>query len=466
MKKISLLVLALTTSLSIYAQDISGSWYGTLKVQGTQLRVVFNLTQKDTVYSATMDSPDQGAFGIPMTSATFEDNLLKLEIPSATIQYKGTLGENQTIVGIFKQGGLEIPLDLSREEIQKEEVKRPQEPIEPYPYYSEEVVFRNTKANVSLAGTLTLPSKEGVYPVVILITGSGPQNRNEEVFGHKPFLVISDYLTRKGIGVLRYDDRGVGESTGDFVKATSADFATDVESAIAYLKTREEVDKTKIGLIGHSEGGLIGPMVANRSSDVAFIVLLAGPGVPGDQVLLSQQRLIGNSMGISEEKLLEAHNTNREIFELVKQSKNLEQLKADLTSFIKDQLDKTPSEEIPDGMNTEQYIALQVDQFATPWMRYFIMYDPARELEKVKCPVLALNGEKDLQVAAKENLEGIKNALEKSGNKNVSIKELASLNHLFQESETGLPSEYGAIEETFSLVALKEISNWILEQLK
>lgn len=466
MRNNTLTLLALLTSLSIHAQDISGQWYGTLKVQGTQLRIVFHLTQTDSVYSATMDSPDQGAYGILMNSATFEDNLLKLEIPSATIKYIGTLEENNTVVGTFQQGGLEIPLDLSREEIQKVEAQRPQEPTKPYPYYSEEVVFQNTEAKVSLAGTLTLPSKEGIYPVVILITGSGPQNRNEEVFGHKPFLVISDYLTRNGIGVLRYDDRGVGESTGDFATATSADLATDVESAIAYLKTREEVDKTKIGLIGHSEGGLIAPMVASRSSDVAFIVLLAGPGVPGDQVLLSQQRLIGKAMGTSDEILQENQATNREVFEIVKQSKNLEQLKADLTSYITKLVVENPSEEQPTGMSNEEFVTLQVAQIATPWMRYFIRFDPSPVLEKVKCPVLALNGEKDLQVAPNENLEGINNALERGGNENVSIKELAGLNHLFQESETGSPLEYGSIEETFSPVALKEMTNWILEQLK
>lgn len=466
MKKITLVVFALMISISIYAQDITGSWYGTLNLQGTQLRIVFNLTQTDTEYSASMDSPDQGAFGVPMTSATFEDSIVELAIPSATIQYKGTLKEDQKIVGIFKQGGLEIPLDLSREEAQKEEVRRPQEPTKPYPYYSEEIVFQNTEAKVSLAGTLTLPEKEGVYPVVILITGSGPQNRDEEVFGHKPFLVLSDYLTRNGIGVLRYDDRGVGESTGDFSIATSADFATDVESAIAYLKTREEVAKDKIGLIGHSEGGLIAPMIASKSSDVAYIVLLAGPGMAGDQVLLSQQKLIGKSMGISKEKLLEAQNTNREIFEIVKQSESLAQLKVDLTSFIKNQLEENSNEEVPDEMSIEEYIAFQVEQVATPWMRYFIMYDSTPELEKVTCPVLALNGEKDLQVASKENLEGIKNALEKGRNQNITIKELANLNHLFQESETGTLDEYANIEETFSLVALEEISKWILKQVK
>ena len=258
----------------------------------------------------------------------------------------------------------------------------------------------------------------------------------------------------------------MGESTGDFATATSADFATDVESAITYLKTREEVDKTKIGLVGHSEGGLMAPMVASRSSDVAFIVLLAGPGVPGDQLLLSQQRLIGIAMGTSDEILQENQATNKEIFEIVKQSKNLEQLKADLTSFITKLIVENPSEEQPTGMSNEEFVVLQVEQIATPWMRNFISFDPTPVLEKVKCPVLALNGEKDLQVAPNENLEGIKNALERGGNRKVRIKELAGLNHLFQESETGSPREYGSLEETFSPVALKEISNWIWEQLK
>lgn len=466
MKNITLVLFAVFTTLTMYGQDITGQWNGILKVQGTQLRVVFNINKTGNCYSSTMDSPDQGAKGIPVTSTTFENSILKIEITNAAIQYEGTLDKDNAFIGTFKQGSQEFPMSLSRKAIEKEAVKRPQEPTKPYPYYSEDVTFQNTKANISLSGTLTLPKKEGYFPVVILITGSGAQNRDEELLGHKPFLVISDYLTKNGIAVLRYDDRGTAESTGEFSTATSADFATDVESAIAYLKTRKEINKKKIGLIGHSEGGIIAPMVASTSKDVAFIILLAGTGIQGDQLLLSQQKSIGKVSGVSDKDLHNNELTNKKAFDIVNKSKSLEQLNIDLTNYIKQTLIDNPDAEKPEGMSDDDFVKLQVKQIANPWMQYFIKYNPTPTLEKVKCPVLALNREKDLQVPAKINLEAIEKALEKGGNKNVTTKELPNLNHLFQECETGSPSEYETIEQTFSPIALSEISNWILKQIK
>ncbi|WP_282144500.1 alpha/beta hydrolase family protein [Cellulophaga baltica] len=466
MKKIILILLTILSTLSMYGQDITGQWNGVLKVQGTQLRLVFNVTKTDNVVSSTMDSPDQGAKGIPTTTTSFENSILKITIANAKIEYEGTLGKDNIIVGTFKQGGQSFPMNLSKEITEKEKLVRPQEPIKPYSYYSEDITFENKKAGISLAGTLTLPKKDGVFPVVILISGSGPQNRNEELLGHKPFLVISDYLTKNGIAVLRYDDRGTAESTGDFSTATSADFATDVESAIAYLITRKEINKKKIGLIGHSEGGIIAPMVASTSKDVAFIVLLAGTGIQGDQLLLLQQKLIGKESGASDKDLHNNELTNRKAFDIVNKSKSLEQLNIDLTNYIKQTLIDNPDTEKPEEMSDDDFIKLKVKQIVNPWMQFFIKYNPTPTLEKVKCPVLVLNGEKDLQVPAKINLEAIEEALEKAGNKNVTTKELSNLNHLFQECETGLPSEYAIIEQTFSPIALAEISNWILKQIK
>jgi len=465
MKYITLSLFTLFITLTVYGQNITGQWNGILKVQGTQLRVVFNITKIDNEYSATMDSPDQGAKGIPVTSTSFENSILTVEITNASIHYKGTLTAQGSFIGTFKQGNSEFPMNLSRKSIEKEAINRPQEPTKPYPYYSENVTFKNTKANISLAGTLNLPKKEGYFPVVILITGSGAQNRDEELLGHKPFLVIADYLTKKGVAVLRYDDRGTAKSTGDFSTATSADFATDVESAIAYLKTRKEINQNKIGLIGHSEGGIIAPMVASKSKDVAFIVLLAGTGIQGDQLLLLQQKLIGKLSGISDEDLQENELTNRKIFDMVNKSKNTEQLNIDLTNHIKQSLIDSPNETKPRGMSDDEFVKLQVQQITNPWMQFFIKYNPLPALEKVKCPVLALNGEKDIQVPSKINLEAIEEALEKSANKNVTIKELPNLNHLFQECKTGSPSEYATIEQTISPIALTELSNWILKQL-
>lgn len=464
MRIFSILLIVLFSSISLAAQDITGQWNGELKVQGIQLRVVFNVTSDNGELKSTMDSPDQGAKGIPTTSTTFENTTLKITIINAGIEYVGTLGDDNIIVGTFKQAGHSFPMNLSKEEIEKEVIARPQEPVKPYPYYSEDITFENKEAEITLAGTLTLPNENGVFPVVILISGSGPQNRDEELLGHKPFLVLSDFLTRNGIAVLRYDDRGTAQSKGDFKTATSADFATDVESAIEYLKSRNEINKKQIGLIGHSEGGIIAPMVANKSKDVAFIILLAGTGLQGDQILLSQQKLIGKASGISDEALQENELINRKAFDVVKESNSLEQLEVDLTNLLNQFLVDNPTTEIPQGVSSEDFVKLQVAQVTNPWMRYFIKYDPSPALEKVKCPVLALGGEKDLQVPSKENLEAIKKALSKGGNKKITIKELPNLNHLFQESNTGTPNEYATIEQTLSPIALNEILKWIQSQ--
>ena len=465
MRTISILLITFLISITATAQDITGKWNGALKVQGTQLRLVFNVTKSENGLTSTMDSPDQGANGIPVTKTTFENSKIKFEVANARIEYDGELNGDE-ITGTFKQGGQVFPMNLSRKAIEKEVVKRPQEPSKPYSYYSEDVTFQNPKANISLAGTLTLPEKEGVFPVVVLITGSGPQNRDEELVGHKPFLVISDYLTKNGIAVLRYDDRGVGQSKGDFKTATTTDFATDVESAITYLKTRKEINKKQIGLVGHSEGGLIAPMVASKSKDVSFIVLLAGTGIQGDKLLLLQQELIAKANGASESDIKKSIQANANLFKMVLQSNDNQKLKADLTNKINEIVKNDNSSEISKGMTKDQYIALQVDQITSPWMEYFMKYNPVPALEKVKCAVLAVNGEKDLQVPPKENLTAIKNALTKGGNKNVTTIEFPNLNHLFQECKTGSPNEYASIEQTFSPRALAEITQWIKSQTK
>jgi len=465
MKKIFTIVILIINYQISSSQEITGTWNGILKVQGMQLRLVFKVTKSENGYSSTIDSPDQGAKNIPVTNTTFENSKIKFEVTNAKIEYNGELSDTK-IIGTFKQGSQEFPMNLSKNPLEKEILKRPQEPTKPYSYYSEDVTFQNTKANISLSGTLTLPKKNGFFPSVILITGSGPQNRNEELLGHKPFLVISDYLTKKGIAVLRYDDRGIGDSKGDFKTATTVDFATDVESAINYLQTRKEINKNKIGLVGHSEGGLIASIVASKSKDISFIVLLAGTGIQGDKLLLLQQKLISRAKGISETDIKKSNQTNVKLFEIVIQSNDNQKFKTDLTNHIKETLKSDTSIEIPNGLTKEEFISIQVNQISNPWMQYFIKFNPASVLEKVKCPVLAMNGEKDLQVPSKENLTAIKNALKIGGNENVTIKEFPRLNHLFQECKTGLPNEYAKIEQTFSPIVLTEISNWILNQIK
>lgn len=457
MMKKNLFFLLLFCSSFAFGQGITGDWYGQLDIQGTKLRVVFHIVSTGEGYTSMMDSPDQGAKGIAVDETTLENGRLTLRMTAMQAEYTGTFNDvQQTISGTFVQMKLSLPLELKREAVEKTGMTRPQEPHQPFPYYSEDVTFRNKAAKIDLAGTLTLPDKKGKYPVVVLISGSGPQNRDEELLGHKPFLVLADYLTRNGIGVLRFDDRGTHDSGGSFATATSADFATDVEAALAYLKTRKEVDKKHLGLMGHSEGGMIAPMVAARSQDVAFMVLLAGPGIPGDSILLLQQELIGRAMGTSEEELAAARAINRSIYRLIRETKDVSALEKQVKEYVIDELRALP-DSLKGGMSDEQIAEQQVKSITTPWFRYFLSYDPVPALEKTSCPVLALNGSKDLQVTSKENLSAIEASLKKGGNVRVTMVEMEGLNHLFQQCSTGSPDEYAQIEQTFSPEALEVI---------
>jgi len=463
LKGIAAVILALLTTSSFRAQDITGQWNGVLSVQGIELRLVFHVSETESGYTATMDSPDQGAIGIPVTKTTYKEPTITFEVSNLNMEYQGTLADGK-VEGTFRQRGMEIPMALSRDAVEIEAPNRPQEPVEPYPYVSEEVTFNNPVARISLAGTLTLPEQGGRFPAVVLITGSGPQNRNEELLGHKPFLVISDYLTRRGIAVLRYDDRGVGKSEGDFTAATSADFATDVTSAMAYLQTRPEIDPAKIGLVGHSEGGLIAPMVAAGSRDVAFIVLLAGPGIPGADILKRQTELIARANGMDEAALQTELDKLQSFLDLASGGDDPEEIRTALKARLQKDFSEHP-EQVPEGKTLEEAINDNLTRLS-PWMLYFLKYDPAPALEKVTCPVLALNGAKDLQVPARVNLDAIGQALEKGKNKKVTLLELPNLNHLFQECETGSPSEYAALEETFSPGALETMASWIIGHTK
>lgn len=459
MKKFSILILFFSAINFSSAQDITGQWTGILKE--AQLRLVFNIIKTEKGFITTMDSPDQGVKDIPVTNTNLENSVLKLAIPSAQIEYTGTL-KDDAIIGTFKQNGQIFSMNLSKEKVEKEKLVRPQESQKPYPYYTEEVSFKNNSEN-SLKGTLSLPAKDGKFPVVVLITGSGPQNRDEELMGHKPFLVIADYLTRNGIAVLRYDERGVGQSEGDFRSSTTADFAEDVENAIIYLKTRKEIDIKKMGLIGHSEGGIVASIVASKTKDINFIVLLASTGMSGDKVLLQQQELISSASGISKEEIEKTKKINSELFKLVLNAKDDQTLKMDIEKLLKVNLNEMTDSDTSKKMANDEFISQQVNQLTSKWMRYFLKFDPSVVLEKVDCHVLAVNGAKDLQVAPKENLNAIQNALNKRGNK-ATIIMFPNLNHLFQECNTGLPIEYGQIEQTFSPFVLDEVTRWIKEK--
>ncbi len=448
--------------------DFEGNWLGTMNAGGAQLRMRIDLTVEDGALGARMFSVDQGNAEIPVESATAAGNTLSLTMPMIGGSYEGTLSDDgQTIDGTFQQMGAELPLVLERMEGDEPDAGRPQDPVEPYPYVAEDVRYPNPDGGHELAGTFTRPSDGGPFPAVILITGSGPQNRDEALLGHRPFLVLSDHLTRRGIAVLRFDDRGVGESTGDHAAATSSDFASDALAGVAYLKTRDDVDPAAIGLAGHSEGGLIAPIAATRSDDVSYIVLMAGTGVNGERILYAQGALINRAAGATEEQIERNQELQRAMFEILKSEPDPERAAAALTETVRTAFEAMPDAQraqagITDDESLDRVVNMQVTQFNTPWFRYFLTYEPATVIEQVTVPVLAINGEKDLQVPYEENLREIEAALQRGGNTNYEIHALPDLNHLFQHSETGAPSEYATIEETWSVDVMELIADWIL----
>lgn len=471
-------ILYFALSSGIYAQtekkqeekQFTSLWEGKLKISVASLRLVLKTFKNDDgTLGAYLDSPDQGAKNIPATSITMTDDSLKFSVASIGASFAGKIFKDSSLVkGTFTQRTLSLPLELKK--IDKlTEIKRPQEPKKPYPYNDEDVTFENKSANITLAGSFTYPKEEGKFPAVVLVTGSGPQDRDETLGGginHKPFLVLADYLTRNGIAVLRYDDRGIGKSKGNFATATSADFATDAEAAVEYLKTRKEVDSKKIGVAGHSEGGLIAPMVAVNSNDVSYIIMLAGPGLPGKDILLLQGRLISKANGEKEEVIDKSMKLNEKIYDIILSEEDNAVAEKKIKEAYEDYYNTLDAAEKKEADTQRPIIEQSFNQLTSPWFRFFLRFDPRPTLENVTVPVLALNGEKDLQVPPKENLAEIEKALKTGGNKNFKTILLPNLNHLFQDCKTGAVSEYGQIEETFSPEAIKIIKDWILSVTK
>ncbi len=439
-----------------------GSWEGRLDVGAQSLRLRFHVKEDAAGrLVGTMDSPDQGARDVPLTRVAAQpEGRLDVELSSAGLRFSGALEEGGArCAGELRQGGLEFPLVLSRID-PPPPVRRPQTPKPPFPYGVEEARYENEEAEVTITGTLTVPEGEGPFPAALLITGSGPQDRDETLFDHKPFLVLADHLTRRGVCVLRVDDRGVGGTSAGSPDATSEDLAGDVLAGVRFLRGRAEVDPARVGLVGHSEGGLIAPMVAVRAPDeVAYLVLLAGPGVTGEEILLEQAALLSRAEGGDEESIAANRRLQEVLFEVLKEHPDAS--RADLTIRLRKAF-AAHEELLPEGASADALIAQQVRQLASPWMRFFLTYDPRPTLAAVRCPVLAVNGEKDLQVPSRLNLDAIGAALREGGADDVTLLELPSLNHLFQTCETGAFSEYDAIEETFAEAALEEISTWIV----
>lgn len=458
------------------ANSIVGTWQGVLDVGVAKLRLALKIKETGGKLSATIDSLDQGANDIPVSLIAQDKSKVVLELQVINAKYEGELSaDGGELKGVWSQGASpSLPLTFKRGEkpVAAAARRRPQTPQPPFPYDAEEVSYQNKIDNVTLGATLTLPrhnnisgaKKPKLVPAVLLITGSGAQDRDETLFGHKPFFVLADYLTRRGIAVLRVDDRGVGKSTGDFAKATSEDFARDAAAGIEFLKNHTRINPKQIGIIGHSEGGMIAPMVAAANKkDVAFIVLMAGTGVAGEEILYAQAALIAKASGESDENIKRTRALQENYFAVLKTEKDAATIESKLRAVAANyvaSLSEAERKALPPAA-----IEATVKQLSSVWYRYFLIYDPRPTLRRVSVPVLAINGELDLQVPAKQNLSEIERALKAGGNRDVTIVELPRLNHLFQTSQTGAVQEYAQIEETISPDALKIIGDWIAKRV-
>jgi pimeloyl-ACP methyl ester carboxylesterase len=460
---ITTLLIAFSTMFAI-SQDISGVWHGIAKSpDNKEILFVYLFENDQDGYVSTMAIPTFDVSEIKPKSTTFIDGKLSIDGSNIGMKYEGILNETtQEIEGSYTEGATILPLMLKKGNPKMAKVNRPQKPVKPYPYYEEDVVFENTEAHISLAGTFTRPEGNEKFPVVILISGSGRHDRDGSIPTHKPFLVLSDYLTRKGIAVLRFDDRGFGESTGDHSKATTADIAQDVLSAVRYLKSREDIDVKKIGLIGHSEGGIIAPLASNQTSDISFIVVMAGTGVLGSEVSVMQSKTL-RPFPVPDE--IDFERNVRKSIEIVSSDIEISQKREELTAHNKAYL--TPILKLLGATdeNISAFIKNETESVLKPWDKYFFNFNPADEFEKLSIPVLSLNGSKDIQVNATINQNAIRNALIKGENKNYKVVEIENLNHLFQECITCDINEYKDIEQTMSPIVLEEISNWIFETI-
>jgi uncharacterized protein len=446
---------ALAHKPSDAVSQVEGLWQGALETHNLRLRLQLHVSH-DTEGNlvAALDSLDQGVAGLPAIKVTQKGTSFHFEIPAVGGEYEGVLDSTKNaLTGSWAQTGADQKLEFRRSD-QPLELRRPQNPAKPYPYVEEEVTFSNSAAGVSLSGTLTLPKGPGPFAAAILIAGSGPHDRDESLANHRPFLVLADYLTRKGVAVLRYDKRGIGKSTGSADNATTLDLAGDAEAALAFLKTHKEIDPRRIGLVGHSEGAMIAPYLATRSKDVAWVVLLAAPATRGEDTLLKQSELIGRAGGLDEPQLVASLTFDRSAYNLIRQEKDHDELAEKLVALVKET--GFDSAIPPTALET------QLRMFLSPWFRFFLDYDPLPNLQTLKSPVLALYGQKDLQVAAKTNLPLAQTALQDAGNKDATVRELPDLNHLFQHAYSGSPAEYAAIEETISPETLQLIGDWIL----
>lgn len=425
--------------------DLVGAWESRIAVGGQSIRVVFRLLPDGT---ALMDSPDQGARGLAAEAPVVENGVVRIAVPAIGGRFEGRLSDDrQTLTGALTQGGMSVPVVLQRGVLEQTTSARPQTPHPPFAYRSQDVAFDNPAApGVRLAGTLTLPRGDGPFPAVVLITGSGPQDRDETILDHKPFAVWADALTKRGVAVLRYDDRGTGASTGDFAAATSADFATDARAALDWLGERPEIDRARIGLFGHSEGATIAPLVVQNGGGAAWIVMLAGPAVSGGDILIGQQRSLASAAGQTAEAIEAGAVHQREIMAAVaRNAQDGEATRREVEALL-----------VAAGA-PQSVAASSARSVSTPWVRWFVAHDPAASLEAARVPLLAVYGGKDLNVPAAQNVPVLTRL-----RPDADIVVLPGLNHLMQTAVTGLPTEYGDIEETLAPQAITTVVDWIV----
>lgn len=450
------------TSADGPASPMVGRWTGMISVAGQELGIVATFAEADGALSGSIDIPQQGAMGLPLDDMVYAHPQIDFSmLPSPqTATFSGQMIDTDTITGTFSQAGYEGTFDLAR----AEEVAIPDAP--PVPYAEEEVVFQN--GEITLAGTLSIPEGDGPFPAVLLISGSGAQDRNANVFGFEVFRTLADYLTRNGVAVLRYDDRGVGGSTGGGSDDTSADFAEDVLAGVEMLSQRPEIDTAHIGLLGHSEGGLIAPMTANQSDEVAFVILMAGPSLPGDQILDAQLRLILAADGATPDQIDQASARQQQTLAAVRTGEGWDKLEADVRAELQVSIDELPEaqrSQIPDvPAYIDSVVASQLGAVRNAWFNFFVTYDPAPALEKLTVPMLALYGGKDLQVPADVNEAKLQAIVDGSSNPDMTIKTFPTANHLFQEATTGSPNEYGVLDKAFVVDFLETITEWIQAQ--
>jgi dipeptidyl aminopeptidase/acylaminoacyl peptidase len=460
-------VIAAPTFAQTPNNSLAGKWLGALDVGGVKVRLLLKVEKAGDGYAAKFDSVDQDIHDLPVETITLVGNKMSFTAPKFAMSFEGTVNDkNEEITGTFRQGTGSTPFVFKRV-VEVPTISRPQDPKKPYPYDEEEVSYRNTADNVKLSGTLTIPRDNNArHPVVLLISGSGTQNRDSLIAGHRPFLVLADHLTKNGIAVLRVDDRGAGGSDLGSLTVTSENFVYDVLAGVEFLKKRNDIDPKKIGLIGHSEGGMIAPMAAAQSPDIAFIVLLAGLGQTGAEVIQTQTRLIQIASGSDTDTVASTLALTKNVNAIVKAQTDGKVLEQEVNAAIAKVIEPMTEAQRKTFAPVASAVKGSMAMYTLPWYRYFVMYDPAPVLKKVQVPILALNGENDLQVAWKENLGGIAAALKAGNNKDVTVKSFPKLNHLFQTSETGLPSEYGKIEETMSPQVLETITEWIRTRVR